>query len=88
MYQVYVKTLTQECYLIDTDPTATIGSVKEQIQQMEGIPVDQQRLIFAGKVLQDHRTMAAYCIQTESCLHLILKKEAEGEKKRREKKKG
>ena len=70
--QIKIKTLTGRPIDIDIETNDTIQRIKEKVEEKEGIPPPQQRLIFAGKALADDKQASDYNISAGSTLHLVL----------------
>jgi ubiquitin len=71
--QLFVKTLTGKTVSIDVEEGESIEDVKAKIAEKEGIPAEQQRLIFGGQQLQDQKTLQDYDVGDDSTLHLVLR---------------
>ena len=71
--QIFVKTLTGKTITINIYQTDKIRTIKKKIYEKEGIPIDEQRLIFAGKQFENHRILYDYKIEKEATIHLILR---------------
>lgn len=71
--QIFIKTLTGRTITIIVEPTDTVRNVKEKIKDKDAVPVNEQRLLYAGKELKDEDKLLEYNIQMESTIHLVLR---------------
>lgn len=70
---IFVRTLTGKTITVEISADQTIAELKEAILEEEGIPPEQQRLIFSGSQLEDARTLSDYNMHNESTVHLVLR---------------
>lgn len=71
--KIFIKTIKGILCTLDVETSGTVLDIKKQLEELEGIPTDQQRLIHRGIHLEDDRTLAHYFIKREDTLDLILK---------------
>ena len=72
-FQIFVKSINGKSRTLDVNTTDTIASIKQQMAEKEGVAAEEQRLIFAGKNLDDTKTLQDYNISAESTIHLVLR---------------
>jgi ubiquitin C len=73
LMEIYIRTFTGNTYALKLESSDTVHSVKEKIEQAQGLPIQKQRIIFAGKQLEGGRTLADYNITDLSSLHLVIR---------------
>jgi ubiquitin-like protein Nedd8 len=70
--QIFIKTLTGRKQQFNFENESTVLSVKQALQEKEGIQVDQIRLIFSGKQLSDEKTLQEYNVTAGGTIHMVL----------------
>jgi ubiquitin len=77
--EINIKTLESQVHKLRVQKSETVLNLKEKIVDVAGIPVDQQRLIFRGRVLKDDHLLSEYHLEDGYTLHLVARRAAEGQ---------
>jgi hypothetical protein len=82
--QIFLRAVSGNTLTLEVEPSTLVEQLKRQIQDKEGIPLQQQRVVYAGKQLENNRAVSDYNIEKESTLYLLLRLRAAGNRNREE----